>query len=173
MGMLTVDQFETGLDVRKGASTSPASTLRVLNNAYVTIGKSIKKRPGLKLFTSVPLASRGLVAAGGMLHTFVNGLASGAPLVPAPVSGNGLVNVKVLTNASAAVPAIAPVAVTPAALQAAVDVALASYNAATADVAAKKLALTAAIAADAAQAILDAQAAAAAAAAASTAGQGG
>lgn len=70
MGIISVEQFDTGLDVRKGASTAPASTMRVLNNAYVTIGKSIKKRPGLKLFSAVPLYSAGLVAANGFLNVF-------------------------------------------------------------------------------------------------------
>jgi len=47
MPSITFDDFALGLDLRKGASTSEASRMRVLTNAYVTTGKTIRKRPGL------------------------------------------------------------------------------------------------------------------------------
>lgn len=48
MPSITFNDFAMGLDLRKGPSTSEASRLRVLTNAYVTPGKTIKKRPGLR-----------------------------------------------------------------------------------------------------------------------------
>lgn len=74
MGMLAVNEFDAGLDVRKSASTAPASTLRVLTNAYITTGKSIKKRPGLLLRTTLSAGTRGLIAGNGILHTFYDSL---------------------------------------------------------------------------------------------------
>lgn len=70
MGMLAVNEFDAGLDVRKSASTAPASTMRVLTNAYITTGKSIKKRPGLLLRIALTAGTKGLIAGNGILHTF-------------------------------------------------------------------------------------------------------
>lgn len=74
MPTITYDEFDVGLDHRKGKSVSDANRLRELKNAYVTKGKVIRKRPGVSLvadFAAVGEAgSVGLVAGLGKLNTF-------------------------------------------------------------------------------------------------------
>lgn len=67
---ITFDRFDSGLDLRKGASVSDANRLRELDNAYVTTGRTIRKRPGLELVTTLESGTLGLTAAGGKLNTF-------------------------------------------------------------------------------------------------------
>ena len=70
MSVITFDRFDAGLDLRKGASVSDANRLRRLDNCYVTTGRTIKKRPGLTLVTTLEPGTVGLRAAGGKLNTF-------------------------------------------------------------------------------------------------------
>ena len=70
MPTITFQDFAAGLDLRKGASVSDANRLRVLDNCYVTTGKTIRKRPGLVLETVLEVGTKGLRAAGGKLNTF-------------------------------------------------------------------------------------------------------
>lgn len=70
MPAISFTEFESGLDLRKGASVSDANRLRVLTNCYVTTGKTIKKRPGLSLVANLETGTKGLRAAGGKLNTF-------------------------------------------------------------------------------------------------------
>jgi hypothetical protein len=67
---ITFDNFSSGLDVRKGASVSDANRLRVLDNCYVTTGKTIRKRPGLSVVATLEPGTVGLRAAAGKLNTF-------------------------------------------------------------------------------------------------------
>lgn len=80
MKAITFDKFDIGLDLRKGASVSDASRMRVLRNAYVTIGKVLRKRPGLQLietFTGAETGTVGLVAGNGKLNTFIETVPAG------------------------------------------------------------------------------------------------
>ena len=76
MPSITFKDFQGGLDLRQGSTVADANRLRVLKNAYVTTGKSIKKRPGLVLEAvfdepSEPRYSKhGLFAIKGKLCTF-------------------------------------------------------------------------------------------------------
>jgi hypothetical protein len=70
MPSITFDRFDAGLDVRKGASVSDANRLRTLRNAYVTTGRTIRKRPGLNFIATLEVGTSGLRAAGGKLNTF-------------------------------------------------------------------------------------------------------
>jgi len=70
MPTITFDRFDSGLDLRKGASVSDANRLRVLDNCYVTTGRTIRKRPGLVHVTTLEPGTVGLRAAGGRLNTF-------------------------------------------------------------------------------------------------------
>lgn len=70
MPTITFNDFRGGLDVRRSPSVSDANKLVKLENAYVTHGYTIKKRPGLKLFASLSPGSFGLIGAGGKMHTF-------------------------------------------------------------------------------------------------------
>lgn len=76
MPSITFKDFQGGLDLRQGSTVADANRLRVLKNAYVTTGKSIKKRPGLVEIFDVSeeddpdFASISLFAAKGNLYTF-------------------------------------------------------------------------------------------------------
>lgn len=70
MSSITFDRYDAGLDLRKGASVSDANRLRVLDNCFVTTGKTIRKRPGLATVTTLEAGTKGLRAAGGKLNTF-------------------------------------------------------------------------------------------------------
>lgn len=76
MPSITFKDFQGGLDLRQGSTVADANRLRVLKNAYVTTGKSIKKRPALVLDSVIPEPSSpeeamiGLFAINGKLATF-------------------------------------------------------------------------------------------------------
>ncbi len=70
---ITFDRFDFGLDLRKGASSSDANRLRVLKNAYVTEGRTVRKRPGLQLVATLEAGTTGLFAGKGKLNTFYGG----------------------------------------------------------------------------------------------------
>lgn len=70
MSTITYSDFSTGLDRRKSFSTAPASSLRELKNAYITTGKTIRKRPGTPLVTTLEAGTKGLVSGNGVLNTF-------------------------------------------------------------------------------------------------------
>lgn len=73
MRSLTLDRFEFGLDLRKGPSTSDANRLRVLKNAYVTEGRTVRKRPGAQLVATLEAGTTGLFSGKGKLNTFYGG----------------------------------------------------------------------------------------------------
>lgn len=94
MPTITFNQWGFGLDLRKGPSTSDANRLRVLRNAYVTDGKTVRKRPGcVKVMTLTP-GTIGLSAGLGRLNTFQE-VGTGFPNVsypPTSIVQNNLLN---------------------------------------------------------------------------------
>lgn len=70
MPVLTFDDFAGGLDVRPAAALAKPNILRVLTNAYVTTGKSIKKRPCLEFVDTLEAGTVGLKSFDGKLNTF-------------------------------------------------------------------------------------------------------
>lgn len=82
MASLTIDRFEFGLDRRKGKAASDANRLRVLNNAYVTSGRQLQKRPCLSQHTTLSAGTVGLIPGKGKLHTFYGGTGSVAHANP-------------------------------------------------------------------------------------------
>ena len=70
MPSITFDRFDSGLDLRKGPSVSDANRLRVMDNCYVTTGKTIRQRPGMVLVANLEPGTVGLRAASGKLNTF-------------------------------------------------------------------------------------------------------
>lgn len=70
MATITFDRFDGGLDVRQLSTSADANRLRVLKNAYVTTGKTLRKRPGLKRFSTLSAGTNGLFAAFNKLWTF-------------------------------------------------------------------------------------------------------
>lgn len=70
MPSLTLDRFDGGLDVRRGASVADANKLRGLVNAYINQGRAIQKRPCLRAVVTLEPGTKGLKASGGKLNTF-------------------------------------------------------------------------------------------------------
>lgn len=70
MPFITFDDWSGGLDVRPAAQLSKANLLRVLINAYIGTGKSIKKRPCLEFIATLEAGTKGLRAFNGKLNTF-------------------------------------------------------------------------------------------------------
>lgn len=70
MAGIVFDSFDYGLDVRRGAATSAPNRLRELTNCYVTTGKEIKKRPGLRLTATLESGTKGLKSGLSKLNTF-------------------------------------------------------------------------------------------------------
>lgn len=71
---IAFERYDYGLDLRKGASTSDANRLRVLNNGYTSEGRTIRKRPGLTKVATLETGTTGLFAGGGKLNTFYGGM---------------------------------------------------------------------------------------------------
>lgn len=70
MPAITFDRFDGGLDVRQLASSADANRLRTLKNAYVTTGRTIRKRPGLRRVAELPEGCKGLFSGVDALWTF-------------------------------------------------------------------------------------------------------
>jgi hypothetical protein len=67
---VTFDRFDKGMDVRKRASVADANRLQVLENAYVTSGYAVRKRPGLVKRFSIPSGAVGLQQVQGKVLVF-------------------------------------------------------------------------------------------------------
>jgi hypothetical protein len=70
MPVITFDDFAGGLDVRPLQYMSRPNILRTLLNAYVTTGKTIKKRPCLQFVATLEAGTVGLKSFNGKLQTF-------------------------------------------------------------------------------------------------------
>lgn len=81
MPAITYSDFSGGLDRRLPITVQEAARLWVLRNAYITTGKRIAKRPGLKKITGLLGGTVGLAAAAGRLKVFTN---TGAAYTPPP-----------------------------------------------------------------------------------------
>lgn len=76
--------FSGGLDRRLSVNSQDANKLWVLRNAYVTLGKRLKKRPGLAVVATGLTGSYGLKSANSALNVFCD---TGAVFVPPVVGG--------------------------------------------------------------------------------------
>lgn len=90
MPTISFAQWGFGLDLRKGASTSDANRLRVLKNAYVTDGKTVRKRPGCVHVRTLAPGTVGLFAGLGVLNTFQADIAGIADHGGGPIINRGL-----------------------------------------------------------------------------------
>lgn len=79
MPAITYADFSGGLDRRLDIKVQEANRLWTLRNAYVTLGKRIRKRPGLKLEATGLSGSFGLESISGRLKVFVDRGASFSP----------------------------------------------------------------------------------------------
>lgn len=71
MPAITYKEWSGGLDRRLPLGVQDANRLWRLQNAYITSGKKIAKRPGLKLVSAAMSGSVGLVAMNGVPCVFV------------------------------------------------------------------------------------------------------
>lgn len=72
MPAVTYSDFSGGLDRRLPINVQEANRLWVLKNAYITLGKRIKKRPGLKYINGALAGSFGLENINGQLCVFAS-----------------------------------------------------------------------------------------------------
>lgn len=72
MPAITYSDFSGGLDRRLPIDVQEANRLWVLRNAYITLGKRIKKRPALKLATHGLSGSFGLENVNGQIAVFAS-----------------------------------------------------------------------------------------------------
>ena len=70
MPSIVFDDFRGGLDLRRNPALSAANILLVLNNAYVTTGRAIRKRPCATKIAELESGTVGLKAGLGKLNTF-------------------------------------------------------------------------------------------------------
>lgn len=70
MPAITFDRFDGGLDVRQLSSSADANRLRTLTNAFVTTGRTIRKRPGLRKVGTLQQGVFGLFSGRDTLWTF-------------------------------------------------------------------------------------------------------
>lgn len=84
MAYYGIEDFKAGIDLRKSAITAPAGTLRVLNNAHVTQGGEIEKRPKFEAWSSAPAGSFGIMELSRQLYVLQPGAASSPPIGTAP-----------------------------------------------------------------------------------------
>lgn len=71
MPAITFSDFSGGLDRRLPVTVQDSSRLWILRNAYITTGKRIKKRPGLRKIANGLTGSVGLAAVAGRLKVFI------------------------------------------------------------------------------------------------------
>ena len=72
MPAITFQDFSGGLDRRLPVTVQDSSRLWILREAYITTGKRIKKRPGLKKIADTLGGTVGLAAVAGRLKVFAN-----------------------------------------------------------------------------------------------------
>lgn len=70
MPAITFSDFSGGLDRRLPVTVQDSSRLWILKEAYITTGKRIKKRPGLKAIAAGLGGTVGLTAVAGRLKVF-------------------------------------------------------------------------------------------------------
>lgn len=63
------NRFDKGIDVRKAPAVSDANRLQELNNAFITDGWAIRKRPGLVKVSDLALGTKELIQIRGELFT--------------------------------------------------------------------------------------------------------
>jgi hypothetical protein len=70
MPAISYSDWSGGLDRRLSVNSQDANKLWTLRNAYITTGKRLKKRPGLRLLASGLTGSFGLKSVNGALNVF-------------------------------------------------------------------------------------------------------
>lgn len=84
MPTLDISRFDGGLDLRKGIAVNDANRQVQLENAFVTNGLALQKRPGLRRGTTLPAGTSGLFYMDGAPCVFYG---VGNITLPAPFRG--------------------------------------------------------------------------------------
>ena len=87
-----IANFQSGMDLRKSALTAPAGTLRLLQNADITQGGEIEKRPAFQYWCNAPAGTLGLSSLNNQVFAHVAGGGGGA-ITPPTSSAIGLINI--------------------------------------------------------------------------------
>jgi hypothetical protein len=87
-----IQDFRLGMDLRKDAMTAPAGTLRMLQNAHITPGGEIEKRPAFVPWCNAPSGTMGLAAINTNVYAFVSG-GGGISAPPPDGSAPGVVSI--------------------------------------------------------------------------------
>jgi len=68
-----IQDFKSGLDLRKSYATAPAGSLRVLRNCVISAGAEIEKRTAFILWGPAPAGSLGCMSRNGVFFVVKNG----------------------------------------------------------------------------------------------------
>ena len=73
MSVYQIEDFKSGLDLRKSYATAPAGSLRVLRNCFISAGAEIEKRTSFYPWGPAPANSIGVLSRNGEFFVVVNG----------------------------------------------------------------------------------------------------
>jgi hypothetical protein len=73
MSVYQIEDFKSGLDLRKTYATAPAGSLRVLRNCFISAGAEIEKRTEFISWGATPAGSLGVVSRNFEFFVIVNG----------------------------------------------------------------------------------------------------
>ena len=87
-----IANFQAGMDLRKSALTAPAGTLRLLQNAHITQGGEIEKRPAFTFWCNAPAGALGLASLNNQVYAHVVGGTPGT-ITPPTDTAVGVINI--------------------------------------------------------------------------------
>ena len=73
MPVYQIQDFKSGLDLRKSYATAPAGSLRTLRNCIISAGAEIEKRTAFLFWGPAPAGSLGVVSRNGVIYVVQNG----------------------------------------------------------------------------------------------------
>ena len=82
MPYILVEDFRGGLDTRRMNVTATPGTLVTLENAHITRGGEIEKRPAFVELANLPSNTTGLAASGGQIYVFGDAAESSVTFAP-------------------------------------------------------------------------------------------
>ena len=91
MPLYQIQDFKSGLDLRKSYATAPAGSLRTLRNCIISAGAEIEKRTSFIFWSAAPPGSYGALSRNGEFFVVVNGASgitdwTGSPNAPGIIS---------------------------------------------------------------------------------------
>jgi hypothetical protein len=86
-----IANFQSGMDLRKSALTAPAGTLRMLQNADISQGGEIEKRPAFQYWCDAPAGTLGLCSLNNQAFAHVQSGTAGS-ITPPTTSAVGVIH---------------------------------------------------------------------------------